>query len=76
MKQMAEWKVGMRVAVTFYGIGGYTEKSEGTITKINKKTKTIYVDDNTGITFGFDGKEKENFFPPMRQEIRPARRIK
>ncbi len=76
MKQTVEWKVGMRVAVTLYGIGGYTEKTEGTITKINKKTKTIYVDDNNGVTFGFDGKEKENFFPPIRQEICPERSVK
>lgn len=66
-----EWKKGMRVVKMFYGIGGYREASEGTITKIDKKTKTIFVDEESGITYGFDGKEKENFFPGMRKEITP-----
>lgn len=66
---MIDWKVGMKVKKTLYGISGYTEETEGVITKI--ENGIIYVDEEWGITFDLMGKELENFFLPMRCEIEP-----
>ncbi len=66
------WNVGMMVRKVFHGIGGYRETSSAVVTRINKKTRTIYVDDETGITYDLNGREKENFFPPMYSEIIPS----
>lgn len=66
---MIDWKVGMKVKKTLYGIGGYKEEDEGVITKI--ENDIIYVDEGWGITYNIQGQENENFFPPMRSEIKP-----
>jgi hypothetical protein len=65
------WKVGMKVVRIYYGILDYREASIGTITKIENKTKTIYVDDCSGITFDENGLERENFISGVHQEITP-----
>ena len=69
MNKQQKWFVGMKVVKTLHGLDGYTEKSEGTITKID--AGVIYVDDEWGITYGMDGRELQNFFPPMYSEIVP-----
>ena len=66
---MIDWKVGMKVKKIFHGINGYTEEDEGIITKI--ENDVIYFNEEWGITYDLEGKEIENFFPPMRSEIRP-----
>lgn len=64
------FKKGTNVVKTLYGLGGYMETSKGVVTKVSKGV--VYVDDESGITFdAITGRELENFFPPMRQEIRP-----
>jgi hypothetical protein len=65
------WRKGMKATKLLYGLNGYREATLVTITKVDAKTKTIFVDHETGITFDNDGREKENFFPPMRAEITP-----
>jgi hypothetical protein len=68
-----QWKKGMVVTKIFHGIGGYKEEYEAVVTKVDNKKGIVYVDNETGITFNFQGKENENFFPGMYSEIKPCR---
>lgn len=53
----------------FYGLHGYREATLAQVTDI--AGETVYVDDETGVTFDANGREKETFFPGMRCEITP-----
>jgi hypothetical protein len=70
------WNKGMRVVKTFHGTEGYTETEEGRVGRIDRRLGIVYFDNGqeveTGITFDLSGRERENFFPPMWCEIRPA----
>lgn len=66
-----KWRKGMPVVKLFYGIGGFREAAHATVTKVEPKTGTIFIDEETGITYDSDGREKENFVPGMRSEITP-----
>ena len=71
-----KWKKGMRVIKIFHGLGDYTETQAGTIGKVDLKKGIVYFanDEETeqGITYDLNGRERENFFPPMWSEIKPA----
>jgi hypothetical protein len=65
------WTVGTKAVKIFHGLSGYREARVVEITSIDTKTRTIYVDNETGITYDVNGREKENFIPGMRSEITP-----
>lgn len=71
-----KWKRGMKVVKTFHGLDGYIETQDGTVGKIDLKKGIVYFDNGqgteTGITYDLNGREIENFFPPMWSEIKPA----
>ena len=70
-ERQERFRKGMKVRRTFYGIGGYTEVSEDVVDSV-KSGVVRTVKCASGITFDAKtGKEVENFFPGMHQEIVP-----
>lgn len=66
-----DWKVGQRAVKIFYGIDGYREATIVEVTGVDVADATVYVNNETGITYDANGHEKENSFPGMRSEITP-----
>ncbi|HXK37371.1 MAG TPA: hypothetical protein VJ553_07365 [Candidatus Paceibacterota bacterium] len=68
---MARFTKGMKVWKTFYGIGGFTASCEDVVESVKNGVVRTEECEN-GITFdAVTGKELENFFPGMHQEIVP-----
>ena len=68
---MARFAKGMKVQRTFFGTGGYTEVDEDVVESVKDGVVRTKQCEN-GITFdAVTGRELENFFPGMHQEIVP-----
>lgn len=66
-----DWAVGQKAVKIFHGLNGYREAKIVEVTSVDVGGATIYVDEETGITYDANGREKENFFPGMHSEITP-----
>ena len=65
---LMRFRKGQLVIRIFYGIGDYTEADIDKVSKVSKGV--VYTEECESITFDSEtGKELENFFPPMRQQI-------
>lgn len=71
MAQTQRFRKGMKVWKTFHGVGGYKEEGEDVVESVKDGVVRTRECEN-GITFdATTGRELENFFPGMHQEIVP-----